>query len=80
VQRLFPAPALELVVLGLDRLLMAAVVDVGELQKNQTKYRGAVFRCLEVGVGAQVVGGGPEIVFELFELVAGYGSVVAVER
>ena len=57
-------------VLGLNRILMAAVVDVSEFENDQAPHRRAIFRGLEVGVGAQVVGGGPEVVFELFELAA----------
>ena len=67
---LLAAGALEFLILGLNRILMAAVVDVGEFEKDQAQHRRAIFRGLEVGVGAQVVGGGSEIVFELFELAA----------
>jgi hypothetical protein len=58
---------------------MAAVVDVGEFEEDQTEHRGAVFGGAEVGVGAQIIGCGSEIVFELFELVAGHG-VMPVDR
>ena len=56
--------------LGLYGLLVATIIDVGEFEEDQTEHRGAVFGGAEVGVGAQVVGGGPEVVFELFELLA----------
>jgi hypothetical protein len=37
-----------------------------------------IFAGLEVRVGAQVVGGAPEIGFELLELVAGHGFLRGV--
>ncbi len=43
---------------------MGAVVDVGELEEDQPENRRAVFRGLEVGIGAEVVGSGPKVVFE----------------
>ena len=63
---------LELAELGLDRRLVAAVIDVGELEEDETEDRGAVFRSLEVGIGAEVVGGRPEVVLKLLELVTSH--------
>jgi hypothetical protein len=65
--------AFELLVFGDDRVLVLAVLVVGELQEDQAEHRRGVLTGLEVGVGAQLVGGGPEVVFELLELVPGHG-------
>jgi hypothetical protein len=73
VQAAFAARALELAVFGEDGVFVLAVLVVGELQEDQAQHRRAVLAGLEVGVGAQLVGGGPEVVFELLELVAGHG-------
>ena len=70
VNRFFQPPALELVELSLDRGLVAAVVDVSEFEEDEAKDGGAIFGRLEVGIGAKVIGRRPEVVFELFELVA----------
>jgi hypothetical protein len=72
VQGPFAPGALECGVLGLDGGLMAAVVDVGKLEEDQTEDGGAVFGRLEIRVRPQVIGGGPEVVFEFLELVAGH--------
>ena len=43
-------------VLSLNRILMAAIVDAGEFEKDQAQHRRAIFRGLEVGVGAELLG------------------------
>jgi|GEM_PF-2154116 len=65
VDGLVPTGALELLELLLDGLFMPPVVEVGELEEDQPYHRGAILRSLQVGVGAEVVGGGPEVGFEL---------------
>ena len=51
---------------------MTAVVDIGKLEEDQAKDRRTVFGRLEVGVGAESVGSGPEIGFQSLQLVAGH--------
>ena len=68
MQRLFPAATLQLLVFLEDGILMAPVVDIGKLEKDQPQHRGAVFGGFQVGVRAKIVSGGPEVVFELFQL------------
>jgi len=74
LQRALTARALELAVLGQDGVFVLPVFVVGELQTDQAQHGRAVFAGLQVAVGAQLVGGCPEVSFELFELVAGRGS------
>mmetsp|Transcript_44311 Transcript_44311/g.78311 ORF Transcript_44311/g.78311 Transcript_44311/m.78311 type:complete len:886 (+) Transcript_44311:1866-4523(+) len=62
------AGALELLVFLLDGRLVLAVLVVGKLQEDQAQHRGAVLAGFEVGVGAQLVGGGPEVGLQLLEL------------
>lgn len=39
-----------------------------ELQEDEAEHRRAVFTCFQIAVGAQLVGGGPQVVFEFLEL------------
>jgi len=55
---------------------VAVVADGGKAQKNQPQHGRRVFGGLQVGVNPQAVGGLPEIVFELFELVGGHAENV----
>ena len=48
---------------------VAAVVVVGELEEDQPQHRGGLFAGFQVGIGMQLVGGTPQIGFQLFELV-----------
>src|SRR5690606_8078890 len=66
---LFSALALVLLIFGANRVFVLLVFVVGELQKDQPEHRRGVFAGLEVGVGAQRIGGAPEVFFQLFELV-----------
>jgi hypothetical protein len=59
---------------------MAAVIYVGEFGEDQAEDGGAIFGGAEVGVGAEIVGCGSEVVFELFELVVVHLCVMASER
>ena len=58
----------ELLVFGDDLCFVPTVIVVGELEEDQAEHRRGVFAGLEIGVGAQVVGGTPEVLLELFEL------------
>ncbi len=72
VERFFAAGALEFLEFRLNRLLMAAVVDVGEFEEDQAENRSAILGRAEIGIGTELVGGGPEVIFESLELVAGH--------
>ena len=70
VRELLLAPrAFELLVFRDDVGFMPAVIVVGEFEEDQTEHRRGILAGFEVGVGAEVVGGAPEIGFKLFELV-----------
>lgn len=47
---------------------MPSVIVVGELEEDQAEDRNGVFARLKIGIGAQFVGGCPQVFFELFEL------------
>ena len=53
-----------------QRLLAVFVVD--ELEEDEAEHGGAVFAGLEVGVGAQCVGGGSAVALQFFELVSAH--------
>lgn len=65
---LFTAIALALLVLGQDGGLELAVFVVGKFQEDKAQHRRGVFAGLQVRVGAQAVGGTPEVGFEFLEL------------
>ena len=73
LQAALAARALELAVLGQDGIFVLAVLVVGELQEDQAQHRRAVLAGLEVAVGAQLVGGGPEIAARTF-VVSGFSK------
>ena len=52
IQRLFPARTFELLVFLENGCFIAPVIDISKLEEDQPQYRRAVFRGLEVGVGA----------------------------
>ncbi len=58
---------------------MAAVVVIRKLQEDEAEHRDGILAGFQVGVGAQIVGGTPEIGFELLELVASHGSPYDLE-
>src|SRR5437879_7976147 len=59
---------------GDDVGFMPAIIVVGELEEDQARYRDGVLAGFEVGVGAQIISGTPEIGFELFELLFGHAK------
>ena len=67
------AGVLELLVFGEDSGLVAAVVVVGETEEDDAENGDGILGGLEVGVGAEVVGGAPEVGFEILELGFGHG-------
>ena len=67
---LLAAGSLELLELGLDGLLMLAVVNVGKLEEDEPQNRGAVFRSLEVRIGPKVIRGRIERFLKLLELIS----------
>ena len=71
---LFPAGALEFPEFRQNRGFVAAIVVIGEFEEDQPQHGDGILARLQVGIGAEVVGGPPEVVFELFELVAGHGA------
>ena len=75
LRNLFLAPrAFELLVFGEDFGLVAAVVVVGEFEKDQPEHWRGILAGLEIGVGAQIISGTPEVGFELFQLVASHAG------
>ena len=80
LQRLLAPRALQRLVLGEDGVFVLAVLVVGELQEDEAEHRCGVLAGLEVGVGAQLVGSGPEVLFELLELFAVHGLRAAHVR
>ena len=74
MKRLLATRALKLLELGLNGLLVAAVVDVGEFEEDEPHHRCAILRSFEVGIRPKVIGSGPKVLFELFELCAGHFS------
>jgi hypothetical protein len=73
-QFLLAPAALELLVFGQDGRLVLAVFVVGKLQKDQAQHRRGVFAGLQIRVGAQAVGGTPEVGFEFLELFFVHGG------
>jgi len=69
-QALFASRAFELFVLLHDGGLVLTVLVVGELEEDQAEHGRALFAGLEVGVGAELVGSGPEVALQLLELVS----------
>ena len=77
IGKLLLAPrSFELLIFGEDFGLMAAVIVVGEFKKDQPEHWRGILAGLKVGVGTQVIGGTPEIGFELFELFFGHGDSI----
>ena len=66
---LLAARTFEFRVLGVNFSFVAAVVVVGELEGDQPQHGRSVFTGFKIGVGAQLIGGTPQISFQLFELV-----------
>lgn len=58
----------EALILTVDGFVMATIVDLGKIMKDEPQHRRTIFGGLEVGVSSQVVGGCPEIIFKLLEL------------
>jgi len=67
-ERLLPPGAFELPVFVENNLLLPAITVISKLQKYQTEHRRGVLAGFEIGVGAQIIRGGPEIVFQLFDV------------
>ncbi len=61
--------AFELLVLGDDVVFVPAVVVVGKFEEDQSQHRRGILRWISGQSWREIVGGAPEIGFELFELV-----------
>ena len=67
--RLLAPRAFELLVFREDLGFVTAVIVIGEFEENETEDRRGILARFQVGVGAQIIRGAPEIGFELFKLV-----------